>query len=101
MLFYALPSLNAERQKLFEPVTYRGMDPHHLLILLNNTRYHNSAWKNTGVPKSDLGRGSTSNDLSSIPFAAIEKIAVRVRKNNPPLGQMDGHSTVKLSVSKK
>lgn len=76
MLFYALPSLNAERQKLFEPVTYRGMDPHHLLILLNNTRYHNSAWKNTGVPKSDLGRGSTSNDLSSIPFAAIEKIEI-------------------------
>jgi iron complex outermembrane receptor protein len=76
MLFYSLPSLNTDRQKVFEPVTYRGMDPHHLLILLNNTRYHNSAWLNNGVPKSDLGRGSTSNDLSTIPFIAIEKIEI-------------------------
>lgn len=76
MLFYSLPSLNTDRQKVYEPVTYRGMDPHHLLILFNNTRYHNSAWLNNGVPKSDLGRGSTSNDLSTIPFAAIEKVEV-------------------------
>src|SRR5688572_18196319 len=67
MLNYSLPSFNAERQKLEEPVTYRGLDPDHLLILLNNTRYHNSAWLNNGTPKSNLGRGSISNDLGSIP----------------------------------
>jgi iron complex outermembrane recepter protein len=76
MLFYSLPSLHTDRQKLSEPVTYRGTDPHHLLILLNNTRYHNAAWLNNGVPKSDLGRGSTSNDLGTIPFAAVEKIEI-------------------------
>jgi iron complex outermembrane receptor protein len=52
------------------------MAPHHLLILLNNTRYHNSAWLNNGVPKSDLGRGSTSNDLGSLPFIAIENAEI-------------------------
>lgn len=76
MLFYSLPSLNTDRQKVYEPATYRGMDPHHLLILLNNTRYHNSAWLNNGTPKSDLGRGSTSNDIGTIPFIAIEKVEI-------------------------
>ncbi len=76
MLFYSLPSLHTDRQKLSEPVTYRGTDPHHLLILLNNTRYHNGAWLNNGVPKSDLGRGSTSNDLGTIPFIAIDKVEI-------------------------
>ena len=76
MLIYSLPSLNGDRQKVYEPVTFRGMDPQHLLILLNNTRYHNAAWLNTGVPKSDLGRGSVSNDLGAIPLAAVEKVEI-------------------------
>lgn len=76
MLNYSLPSFNAERQKSSEPVTYRGLDPDHLLILLNNTRYHNSAWLNNGTPKSNLGRGSTSNDLGSIPLVAVDKVEV-------------------------
>ncbi len=76
MLNYTLPSFNAERQKYDEPVTYRGMDPNHLLILLNNTRYHNSAWINNGTPKSNLGRGSVINDLNSIPSIAIDKVEV-------------------------
>jgi len=76
MLNYSLPSFNAERQRYDEPVTYRGMDPNHLLILLNNTRYHNSAWINNGTPKSNLGRGSVINDLNSIPSIAIDKVEV-------------------------
>jgi len=76
MLSYTLPSLYAEGPKIYEPVTYRGTSPDHLLILLNNTRYHNSAWLNNGVPKSDLGRGSTSNDLGSIPFIAVDKVEI-------------------------
>ena len=76
MLNYSLPSFNAERQKYDEPVTYRGMDPNHLLILLNNTRYHNSAWINNGTPKANLGRGSVINDLNSIPSIAIDKVEV-------------------------
>ena len=76
MLNYTLPSFNAERQKYDEPVTYRGMSPNHLLIMLNNNRYHNSAWLNTGNPKADLGRGSVINDLNSIPSIAIDKVEV-------------------------
>ena len=44
MLNYLVPSFNANRQVLIEPVTLRGLDPDDLLILLNGTRYHNSAW---------------------------------------------------------
>jgi iron complex outermembrane recepter protein len=76
MLNYLVPSFNANRQVLFEPVTLRGLDPDHVLILINGTRYHNTAWLNNGVPKSNLGRGSVGNDLNSIPFSAIEKIEI-------------------------
>ena len=76
MLNFLVPSFNANRQVLFEPVTLRGLDPDHLLILINGTRYHNTAWLNNGVPKSNLGRGSVGNDLNSIPFSAIEKIEI-------------------------
>jgi iron complex outermembrane receptor protein len=76
MLNYLVPSFNANRQVLIEPVTLRGLDPDHLLILLNGTRYHNSAWLNNGSPKSNLGRGSVCNDLNSIPFSAIDKVEI-------------------------
>ena len=76
MLNYLVPSFNANRQVLFEPVTLRGLDPDHVLILINGTRYHNTAWLNNGVPKSNLGRGSVGNDLNAIPFSAIEKVEI-------------------------
>ncbi len=76
MLNYLVPSFNANRQVLIEPVTLRGLDPDHLLILLNGTRYHNSAWLNNGSPNSNLGRGSVCNDLNSIPFSAIDKVEI-------------------------
>ena len=76
MLNYTLPSFNTDVQKWNEPATIRGLDPNHLLILVNNTRYHNSAWINNGIPKYDLGRGSAANDLNSIPTSAIGKIEV-------------------------
>ena len=73
-LNYLVPSLNAGRQDLNEPVTLRGLDPNHILILINGIRYHNSAFLNNGTPKFSLGRGSVTNDLNSIPFPAIEKV---------------------------
>jgi|SRR5665213_537772 len=76
MLNYLVPSFNANRQELIEPVTLRGLDPDDLLILLNGTRYHNSAWLNNGSPASNLGRGSVCNDLNSIPFSAIDKVEI-------------------------
>jgi len=76
MLNYSVPSFNAGRQELNEPVTLRGLDPDHVLILVNENRYHNSAYLNNGTPKVSLGRGSVSNDLNSIPFSAIEGVEV-------------------------
>jgi iron complex outermembrane receptor protein len=76
MLNYLVPSLNAGRQELNEPVTLRGLGPDHLLVLMNAGRYHSSAWLNNGTPKYSLARGSVTNDLNSIPFPAIEKIEI-------------------------
>ena len=76
MLNFTAPSFNTSRQNLFDPVTFRGLDPDHLLILLNGTRYPALASINPGAIKGTLGRGSVTNDLNSIPFSAIEKIEI-------------------------
>ncbi|TMI86646.1 MAG: TonB-dependent receptor, partial [Bacteroidetes bacterium] len=76
MLNFTAPSFNTSRQNLSDPVTLRGLDPDHLLILLNGTRYPNLASINPGAIKGTLGRGSVTNDLNSIPFSAIEKIEI-------------------------
>ena len=49
MLSFTAPSFNTSRQNLFEPATLRGLGPDHLLILLNNTRYHTTAYVNTDL----------------------------------------------------
>jgi iron complex outermembrane receptor protein len=76
MLNFVAPSFNASREILNEPATLRGLDPDHVLILVNGTRYHNMAWLFQGSLKGQLGRGSVGNDLNSIPFSAVEKIEV-------------------------
>jgi iron complex outermembrane receptor protein len=76
MLNYTLPSFNVSRENVFEPVTLRGLGPDHLLILVNGTRYHNTAYVNNGAIKGTLGVGSVTNDISSIPFSAVEKIEI-------------------------
>lgn len=76
MMNFTAPSFNVSRQNLFEPVTLRGLGPDHLLILLNGTRYHNSAYLNTDVIRGTLGLGAVANDVNSIPFTAIEKIEI-------------------------
>jgi iron complex outermembrane receptor protein len=76
MLNFTAPSLNASMNIMTEPVTLRGLDPDHTLILLNGTRYHNIAYMNPGVPRGQLGRGSVGNDLNTIPFSAIEKVEI-------------------------
>jgi iron complex outermembrane receptor protein len=76
MLNLVAPSFNASRESLNEPATLRGLDPNHILILVNGIRYHNMAQLYSGSPKGQLGRGSVSNDLNSIPFSAIEKIEI-------------------------
>ena len=76
MLNFTAPSFNASMQIMTEPVTLRGLDPDHTLILLNGTRYNNIAYMNPGLPRGQLGRGSVGNDLNTIPFSAIEKMEI-------------------------
>ena len=49
MLNFAARSFNASRELYNEPMTLRGLDPQHVLILLNGTRYHNQAWYFQGL----------------------------------------------------
>jgi len=76
MLNFTAPSVNASMQIVTEPITLRGLDPDHTLILLNGTRYNNIAYINSGLPRGQLGRGSVGNDLNTIPFSAIEKVEI-------------------------
>jgi iron complex outermembrane receptor protein len=76
MLNFTAPSFNASMQIVTEPVTLRGLDPDHTLILLNSTRHNNIAYINSGLPRGQLGRGSVGNDLNTIPFSAIEKVEI-------------------------
>jgi iron complex outermembrane receptor protein len=76
MLNFTAPSLNASLQNGHESVTLRGLYPDQILILLNGTRYNNTAYINNGVPRGQLGWGSVGNDLNSIPFSGIEKIEI-------------------------
>jgi iron complex outermembrane receptor protein len=108
MLNFTAPSFNASRETLNEPFTLRGLDPQHVLIQLNGTRYHNTALLEN-VLKGVLGLGSVGNDLTSIPFSAIEKIEI-LRDGasaqygsdatagviNIELKQSTGHTSVRL-----
>lgn len=76
MLQYNVPSFNASRPLVNEPITLRGLDPDQVLILVNGKRYHNTAWVNFGGARGILGRGAVANDVNAIPFSAIEKIEV-------------------------
>jgi iron complex outermembrane recepter protein len=76
MLIYSAPSANVSREILNEAVTLRGLDPQHVLILVNGIRYHNMAWLYGRGLKGQLGPGSVGNDLNSIPFSAIDKIEI-------------------------
>jgi len=77
MLNFVAPSIRTSQPILTEPITLRGLDPDHTLILLNSTRYHNIAYLNPGtIGSAQLGRGSVGNDLNTIPFSAIEKVEI-------------------------
>lgn len=76
MMNFLAPSFNASREVLHEPATLRGLDPQHLLILINGIRYHNMAWLFSGGLRGQLGKGSVGNDLNSIPFPSIERVEV-------------------------
>jgi len=76
MLNYSVPSFNASRPHNNEPATLRGLNPDHLLILVNGTRRHSMGIITASGARGQLGGGTAPNDLNSIPFTAIEKIEI-------------------------
>jgi iron complex outermembrane recepter protein len=76
MLNFSAPSFNASRPHSNEPVTLRGLNPDHLLVLVNGTRRHSMPIITASGARGQLGGGSAPNDLNSIPFTAIEKIEI-------------------------
>ncbi len=76
MLNMVAPSFNVSRENLNESITLRGLDPQHVLILVNGIRYHNTVGLNGRGLKGPLGAGSVGNNLNTIPFSAIEKVEI-------------------------
>ncbi|MEP6689870.1 MAG: TonB-dependent receptor [Gemmatimonadaceae bacterium] len=73
------PSVNFPRPSVTDgtdherPATLRGLDPDHVLVLINGKRRHASALINVN---GSVGRGSAAVDLNAIPAEAIDHIEV-------------------------
>jgi iron complex outermembrane receptor protein len=76
MLNFSAPSLSASRPIANEAITLRGLNPDQVLILVNGTRRHSTAYITPGGLRGILGNGTVANDLNAIPFSAVEKIEV-------------------------
>jgi iron complex outermembrane receptor protein len=76
MLQFSVPSFNASRPLVNEPVTLRGLAPDQLLILVNGTRRHSMAYIPPSGLRGILGQGSVANDLNAIPFSAVERLEI-------------------------
>ncbi len=73
------PSVNFPRPSVTDgtdherPATLRGLDPDHVLVLINGKRRHTSALVNVN---GSVGRGSAAVDLNAIPAEAIDHLEV-------------------------
>jgi len=75
-LQHLVPSVNVPHIPLADnhmrPVTLRGLDPHHTLVLVNGKRWHPAAALLAGPSVPDR----SFTDIGAIPAAAIERIEV-------------------------
>jgi iron complex outermembrane receptor protein len=75
----ALPSFNYPRPGLSDatdtvrPATLRGLSPDETLVLVNGKRRHSAALVNINA---NIGRGSSSVDLNTIPDAMVKTVEV-------------------------
>ena len=75
----ALPSYNYPRPGLSDatdtvrPATLRGLSPDETLVLVNGKRRHSAALVNINA---NIGRGSSSVDLNTIPDAMVKTVEV-------------------------
>ncbi len=79
MLKMLIPSFNAPENTITDgsdevrPATLRGLDPDHVLVLINGKRRYTSALVHVN---GSIGRGAVGVDLNAIPASAIERIEV-------------------------
>ena len=79
ILQYVIPSFNASNQSGADgsdhivPVTLKGLNPDHILVLIDGKRRHQSSLINL---RGTRGRGSSGTDLNAIPASAIERIEI-------------------------
>lgn len=79
LLKMLVPSFNQPQNTITDgsdevrPAAIRGMNPDHVLVLVNGKRRHSSALIHVN---GSIGRGSSGVDLNAIPVGAIERIEV-------------------------
>ncbi len=79
LLKMLVPSFNQPENTITDgsdevrPAAIRGMNPDHVLVLVNGKRRHSSALIHVN---GSIGRGSSGVDLNAIPVSAIERIEV-------------------------
>lgn len=79
LLKLLIPSFNQPQNTITDgsdevrPASIRGMNPDHVLVLVNGKRRHSSALIHVN---GSIGRGSSGTDLNAIPVGAIERIEV-------------------------
>ncbi len=79
LLKMLVPSFNQPQNTITDgsdevrPAAIRGMNPDHVLVLINGKRRHQSALIHVN---GSIGRGSSGVDLNAIPIGAIERIEV-------------------------
>ncbi len=79
LLTFVAPSFQANRQssadatEFVDPVSFRGLSPDQVLVLVNGKRRHSSSLvNNIGT----FGNGAAGTDLNAIPFSAVERIEI-------------------------
>ena len=71
--FYANPQTISDGTDHINPISYRGLGPDQVLILINGKRMHPSSLVNVN---GTFGRGAVSTDINIIPKIAVDHIEI-------------------------
>ncbi|MEM7370900.1 MAG: TonB-dependent receptor [Bacteroidota bacterium] len=71
--FHSTPQTISDGTDHIDPISYRGLGPDQVLILINGKRWHSSSLVNVN---GTFGRGSVSTDINAIPKSAVDHIEI-------------------------
>ncbi|MEP2510862.1 MAG: TonB-dependent receptor plug domain-containing protein, partial [Reichenbachiella sp.] len=71
--FFSVRQSTAEGTDFVAPISLRGLEPDHVLVLVNGKRRHKSAFLHFNDV---FGKGASGTDLNAIPIMAVDKIEV-------------------------